>query len=145
MRRVRTTAPQPQNVESVPGRGTLNDHQAQHHGAIDLVAVFDTAHAIVTVAEPNVKATTKIMNQIIEVKDAFAVLEFATTFFQVLLQAQARLERNDSRRSYRCSRPVIIHSVFDTRVPVLLRQDQDEVDVPAKGFREAATWGRVAL
>ena len=46
---------------------------------------------------------------------------------------------------------VIIHSVSNICAQVLfmnvngLRQDREEVDVPAKDFRETSTWGRVAL
>ena len=67
--------------------------------------------------------------------------------FQVLLQAQAK--RDDGQRSFLCSQLVIIPSVSDTCAQGVIvnfngvRQDQDEVDVPAKGFRGATTWDRV--
>ena len=80
---------------------------------------LDTAHAIVAIAKPNAKAikTSRIRSnrsrRLARSGRRFCGSRTCNNVFQVLLQAQACLERDDGRMSNLCSRPVIIHSVSD--------------------------------
>ena len=135
-------------------RHTSRTRHAIHH-IVEIIVVDDKLEAdgAFAILEPGIDVGQSNCNFPEDSGSVTKALQRSTcnNVFQVLLQAQGRLERDDGRMSYLCFRPVIIHSVSDTCVQGVimsvngLRQDQDEVDVPAKGFRDATMCDRVAL